>query len=547
MKTRDLTYYRIYDNIPVMAKNNSYNDEKNNALYYGDNLFVMREHIASESVDLIYLDPPFNSKRNYNVLFKDESGIQSDAQIKAFEDSWHWNIETEQIYAELMTDSTEEVAAMIEALCLCIGKNPMMAYLVMMTVRLIELHRVLKSTGSIYLHCDPTASHYLKFIMDVIFGKQNFRNEIIWHYRRWTGSARSFLKMHDTILFYTKSDEYTFNRQFTSYTPASLKRKKHHHTRIKGDDVYVTSVNKNGVGENDVWQIQLLNSQSKERLGYPTQKPETLLEKIIHASSNKGDVILDPFCGCGTTIAVAERLERKWIGIDITHLGIAAIKSRVAEHFPNAKFKTIGEPEDLDAAKQLAHEDRYQFQWWALSLIKGAKPSGGDGVSRIGKKGADRGIDGFINFRDDYTGQYKKVLIQVKSGHVNSSMIRDLKGAVQRENAAMGVFVTLENSTKDMRLEADTAGFYHSVGYKKNYPKIQISPIHDLLTNVPINMPESIGIWDTQRKIIPQIEQIPLPMIQLEDEKETLREQPRSTKEVRRKPNYRQRSISATA
>jgi site-specific DNA-methyltransferase (adenine-specific) len=536
--------------------------DKKNTLYYGDNYFILREHIPSESVDLIYLDPPFNSNRTYNVLFKDEHGTDSEAQIKAFEDSWHWNLEAEQAYAEILTEAPDNVAKLIDSLRDFIGTNQVMAYLVMMTTRLVELHRVLKPTGSLYLHCDPTASHYLKIILDVIFGVNNFRNEISWERSQTRSSiSKSFRKAHDILLFYSKSENYTFNMQFKELSEASMKlyrskdekgfyqavpvlvsgsRNGETGTAWKGINPtmrgnsgmhWVTKPSKldeyekqglilwpkkdggiprlkyylsdsPGVPLNDIWHdITLISSSSHESLGYPTQKPLSLLERIIKISSNPGDIVLDPFCGCGTAVVAAEHLKRNWIGIDITHLGITAMKFRLKDSYPGISFKVIGEPTDIGAARQLALEDRYQFQWWALSLIPGAMPLGGQEGSREGKKGSDKGIDGVLTFIDDSSSKAKRALIQVKSGHVSSSMIRDLIGTVQRENATMGVFVTLENPTKDMVTEALSAGFYKSPGWNKQYPMIQIYTIDELLHKAEVNMPPRYW-WGKKAKVL---------------------------------------------
>jgi len=460
-----------------------------NTLFYGDNLDILRNYIDDESIDLIYLDPPFNSNRSYNVLFQDESGIDSEAQITAFDDSWHWGDSAEETYFELINNSSSEIATMISALRQFIGTNQMMAYLVMMTIRLIELHRVLRDTGCLYLHCDPTASHYLKIILDTIFGGENFRNEIVWHYRRWTGDAKKFLTMHDILLYYAKDkDKVTFNVQYTPYTEKSLKRKQHYHTRIKGNDVYVTNINEKGVKENDVWIIQLLNSQSKERLGYPTQKPIELLDKIINTSSNKGDWILDPFSGCGTAISSAQKFNRNWIGIDITQLAIALHKNRLKDMFnlePKIDYKIIGEPESLHDAVILSQQNRHQFQIWASSLIDAR-------IKGNRKKGKDRGIDGLIIFSDDSSSKAKQVLVQVKSGHVNSGFIRDFRGAIEREsNAVMGVFITLEKPTSDMQIEALEAGYYVSPINSLKYKKIQIMTIEELLNGKKPDLPQT--------------------------------------------------------
>jgi site-specific DNA-methyltransferase (adenine-specific) len=531
-----------------------------NTLYYGDNLFILREHIPSESVDLIYLDPPFNSSRSFNVLFKDEHGTESEAQITAFEDTWHWNLAAEHTYTELLTEAPDHVAKMIESMREFVGTNQMMAYLVMMAVRLVELHRVLKRTGSLYLHCDPTASHYLKVILDTIFAPSNFRNEIIWCRTPSKGlMSRRLARNHDVILSYQMSDASTWNDDavFTAYDLDDLDEKtasKYRHRDADGrlyelkdltnpnpdrpnltyEFLGVTKVWRwtkermqaaydagliiqprpgavprykryldelRGKPLADVWtDIDPLNSQANERLGYQTQKPEALLERIIKLTTHPGDIVLDPFCGCGTAIAAAQKLGRKWIGIDITHLSIALQKYRLEAMFPGIKFKVVGEPKDIGAARQLATEDRYQFQWWALSLIR-ARPLGGQEGSREGKKGSDKGIDGVIAFIDDNTGKAKRVLVQVKSGHVNASHIRDLVGTVQREQAALGVYITLEEPTRDMITEALKAGFYRSPGWNKDYPRIQILTIEDLLHNAEVKMPPQFGTFKQAQRV----------------------------------------------
>lgn len=510
-----------------------------NTLYYGDNLAILREYIPAASVDLVYLDPPFNSNRSYNVLFKQESGKESEAQIQAFDDTWHWGGAV-ATYHELVTVTDGKVGEVIGALHSVLGENPMMAYLVMMAARLVELHRVLKPTGSLYLHCDPTASHYLKVVLDTIFGVQNFRNEINWKrkYGR-TGPISRWGTACDVVLFYTKTDTYTFNTQYTENDPEYIRkffihadpdgrlyqidnlaspnprpnlmyeykgykppakgwaislekmeqwdadgrlhfpssqdgriRRKRYLDELKGEEVQ------------SLWDdILPIGSQAAERLGYPTQKPVALLERIISASSNPGDVVLDPFCGCGTTIAAAEKLGRAWLGIDITHLAIALQKYRLKAAFgleDRKDYAVVGEPTDLAGARQLATEDRYQFQWWALSLIQ-AQPLGGDAGSKQGKKGADKGIDGQIIFIDDNSGKPKKVLIQVKSGGVNRATVGELRGTVEREGAAIGVLITLETASKPMQAEAVAAGFYTSSGWGKQYPRLQILTVEELL------------------------------------------------------------------
>jgi len=534
-----------------------------NTLYYGDNLDILREHIATASVDLVYLDPPFNSNRNYNVLFRDESGQDSEAQITAFEDTWHWGRDAEATYYALVTEGAERVATMIDAMRTFIGANEMMAYLVMMAARLVELRRVMKPTASIYLHCDPTASHYLKIIMDTIFGPENIRNEIVWERTSSKAlSTRRLARNHDIILSYQMSDASIWNIDtvFRAYNAAALDAKtagKYTHrdntgrlyrldnlinpnpdrpnltyeflgvtrvwrwTRDRMQAAYDAGLviqtrpgtvpqlkryldEQHGRPLTDVWtDIDPLNSQAQERLGYPTQKPLALLERIIEMSSNPGDTVLDPFCGCGTAIAAAQKLDRRWIGIDITHLSIALQKYRLAAMFPGITFKVIGEPEDIGAAHQLALDDRYQFQWWALSLIK-AKPLGGQEGGKTGKKGSDKGIDGVINFLDGGASTLQRIIVQVKSGKVKSGDIRDLVGTVQRENAAIGVFITLEPPTQDMTREGVTAGYYHSQSWGgKDYPRIQILPVADLLHGAEVKMPPAHGTFKQAQKARP--------------------------------------------
>lgn len=454
-----------------------------NVLYYGDNLEILRKHIPDNSIDLIYLDPPFNSKATYNVLFKEPTGEPSQAQITAFEDTWHWGKESEETFQEIIETAPANVIEMIKAFRSFVGSNDVMAYLTMMCIRLLELKRVLKDSGSIYLHCDPTASHYLKIIMDSVFGKLNFQNEIVWCYRRATSpNQRHWGRMHDTLLFYTKANVWKFTPVRLPYSPSSLEREGyakmfHIEGDLKGGKC---KLNPLGRFPEDWWDIPFIRPNARERLGYPTQKPEALLERVIKANSSEGDIVLDPFCGCGTTLVVAQRLNRKWIGIDITHLAISTMKWRLEQMFPSIKYKVVGEPVDLAGAKELANQNKYQFQWWALSLI-GAKPYGDK------KKGADTGIDGYLYFMDE-KDKVKKVIVQVKSGAVSVNQIRDLIGVVEREKAEMGIFLTLEPPTKPMQIEAVSQGFYKSP-LGKDYPKIQILTIEELLKGKKPDIP----------------------------------------------------------
>jgi site-specific DNA-methyltransferase (adenine-specific) len=538
-----------------------------NTLFYGDNLPILREFVSDESVDLIYLDPPFNSNRSYNVLFKEEGGSENEAQIEAFDDTWHWNAGTERAYHELVGSAPTNVSTMLGALREFVGTNQMMAYLVMMAARLVELHRVLKPTGSLYLHCDPTASHYLKIVMDTIFEPQNFRNEIVWKRQTAHSDAKyKFCDVADIILFYVKSKEAKFKPQYAEHDKSYIEnfynhddkdgkglyqladmaspnprpnmmyewlgfpfpkkgwryqtdtmQRLHDEGRVwyptKSDGSYDFTrrprlkrylIEQEGSIVTNIWlDIQPLQDISTERLGYPTQKPLGLLERVIEASSVEGDLVLDPFCGCGTAIAAAQKLNRRWAGIDITHLSISLMKYRLKDMFnleEKKDYLVVGEPQDLTDAQQLANDDRYQFQWWALSLVE-AKPLGGEAGSREGKKGSDKGVDGAINFIGD-KGKLQQVLIQVKSGHVNASMIRDLRGVTEREGSAIVVFITLDPPTRDMVTEAVSAGYFRSETWQKDYPRIQILTIEDLLSGKMIEMPPSAyGTFKVAEKI----------------------------------------------
>ena len=537
-----------------------------NQLFFGDCLDVLRNDIKSESVDLVYLDPPFNSNANYNVLFKSPKGQASHAQIEAFEDTWHWSDQAEQEFAEILHGPNTEVAEMMQALRRFLGENDMMAYLTMMANRLLELHRVLKRSGSLYLHCDPTASHYLKIVLDAVFGPENFRSEIVW---RRSGSHNSATKqfgpVHDSILLFSKSDSHRLNPITTPYSTSYINGEftytdqkgmyrlneimgpgsrtgdsgkpwrgydptpRGRHWAIpeslrsllpnSGDgltlqqqldaldelgELYVSPSGRPkykqrpgvGVALQDIWAFQpgtegtLYQSElaidadvkwlsnEAEKLGYPTQKPVGLLERIIAASSNEGDVVLDPFCGCGTAVHAAQKLNRRWIGIDITHLAISLIEKRLRDAFPGIDFEVHGTPKDIDGARDLAKRDKYQFQWWACSLVN-AQPY------QSKKKGADSGIDGLIYFVDD-KGPPKKAVVSVKGGeNVSVAMVRDLAHVVKREKAEIGLFVTLAEPTGPMKKEAAKEGYYESpVG--ASFPRLQILTIANLLNRTEL-------------------------------------------------------------
>ena len=530
-----------------------------NTLYYGDNLDILRQHVGDESVDLVYLDPPFNSNASYNVLFKERSGEESPAQIKAFTDTWEWTQESERTFEHeivLNPETPPNVKDMITAFRQFIGSNAMMSYLVMMTPRLVELRRVLKPTGSIYLHCDPTASHYLKLLMDTVFGKERFLTEITWK----RTSAHSDTKqgrrqhghVHDLILFYSKGAKWTWNPLYTEYDQDYVDQFYRHIEpetgrryrlgdltgpggEAKGNPQYeVMGVTRYwryskermqqlvgegrivqtrpgavpaykryldempGVPLQDLWtDIGPIGAQARERLGYPTQKPQALLERIIQASSNEGDVVLDPFCGCGTAVAAAEKLKRQWAGIDVTHLAVALMKNRLKTAFdivPGRDYEVVGEPADAGGARALAEQDRYQFQYWAMSLLE-AFPR------EQGRRGADRGIDGVVYFIDGPQRSTRKAIVQVKSGRVSSPLIRDLKGTVEREKAALGLFITLEEPTRDMRTEAVSAGFYHSDVWQRDFPKVQIRTVAELLDGRGFELPQHPSMYQPAQRV----------------------------------------------
>jgi site-specific DNA-methyltransferase (adenine-specific) len=530
-------------------------------LYYGDNLSVLRESIKDETIDLVYLDPPFNSQASYNVLFKAPTGEQSHAQIEAFEDSWHWGESAEQAFDAVMSSGNTDAAELLRAMRSFLKENDMMAYLTMIAIRLLELHRVIKPTGSLYLHCDPTASHYLKLLLDAAFGPANFRNEIVWKRTHAHGSSRRFGPVHDILLFYSKSENYLWTDPKVAHDPEYIKKhfkqvddvgrryqpitltgsgirhgesgrlwrgidptKVGRHWALPGDMIDRLGISVGSVQERldaldaagliywpdkkdgtprlkwfadelkgaaipDVWtEIPPISANASERLGYPTQKPVALLERVVSASSKEGDIVLDPFCGCGTTIHAAQKLNRRWIGIDITHLAISLIEKRLNDAFPGIKYEVHGTPKDLEGARDLAARDKYQFQWWAISLVKAIPFSGK-------KKGADSGIDGVIYFKD-FTKKGKvlvgsateKIIVSVKGGdNVGVSMIRDLAHVVDRENAKMGLFITLAEPTDPMRIEAVKEGYFESPGLQGKYPKLQIITIGNLLAG---KMPE---------------------------------------------------------
>ena len=512
-----------------------------NQLFYGDNLEVLRQHIRDESIDLCYIDPPFNSKRNYNQIYNNV-GKEDQAQAQAFIDTWTWDDYANQGLREIQENYqgrfTSQSIDLISGLVKILGKGSLLAYLISMTLRIAEIHRVLKPTGSFYLHCDPTASHYLKLVLDAIFCSQggDFLNEITWKRTTAHNDPQRFGRVQDRIFFFCKSSKKTFNHAAGEYSQEQMSRYKYvdgkglyraenltaphfSETRTlewrgvhpganrqwrysieKLEELYSQDLillrkdgkpRKDGLKEylddaqgsspQDIWTDILFPPTTKERLGYPTQKPEALLERIIKSSSNEGDVVLDAYCGCGTTVAVSQRLKRRWIGIDITYQSISLILRRLEEAFGKEEVEKIilnGIPKDMASAKALAlkkdDRTRKEFEKWAVLTYSNNRAT----INQ--KKGADKGIDGIAYFTGD-RDEPEKIILQVKSGKVNSRDIRDLRGTMDREGAVLGVFITLNQPTKDMNQEAKEAGIYQSRFMNKPTDKIRIVTIQEMI------------------------------------------------------------------
>lgn len=539
-----------------------------NTLYYGDNLDILRRYVKDESVDLVYLDPPFNSAQDYNVLFAEQDGDRAAAQIQAFEDTWKWDANAAAAYHETVT-AGGPVSVVLQAFRQFLGTNDMLAYLTMMAPRLQELNRVLKPTGSLYLHCDPTASHYLKLLLDAVFGPERYLSEIVWKRSSAHSDTKQGRKLHghihDVILFYSKGKEWTWNAQFTAYDAEYLEQEYRHKSptgrhyketdltaaRPGGDVSYEWRVLRRapdaaweadlsdewrtpttgteyrgvypyqgrfwaysrdnliafaksghlvhrstgmprlvqyadempGIGLQDLWvDIPPISPKAAERLGYPTQKPEALLDRIVLSSSSPGDVVLDPFCGCGTAVASAQKNGRSWIGIDITHLAIGLIRSRMQSAFgKDLQMQIVGEPTTLDDAAQLAEQDKFQFQAWALGLV-GAR------TATSSKKGADKGIDGRLYFHAGAAdGKTDQIILSVKGGKLKADDVRALDGVRNREKAAIGVLISFEEPSKKMRADAAALGMYDTPW--GSYPRIQLLTVAELLEGKQIQYP----------------------------------------------------------
>jgi len=456
-----------------------------NHLYYGDNLEVLAK-LPSESVDLVYLDPPFNSARNYNVIFTRSGEVAADvgAQIQAFEDTWTWTQATEEEYAQYVNGGLPlRAAEALTAFRTLLGENDALAYLVNMAPRLVELHRVLKSTGSLYLHCDSTMSHYLKVMLDAIFGAVNFRNEIEWYYYNKMHDRRKklFARATDTLLFYVKDvdSDFTFTQlsEKRDVPARQLVRKKvgGRMVNARDEDGNLMYQVKEDRGVDNVWRIPMLQPASAERLGYPTQKPLALMERIIEASSKPGDVVLDPFCGCGTTVDAAQKMGRKWIGIDITYIAIDLIEKRLLHTYGESikqEYDVTGIPRDVGGAQALFDKNPFDFERWAVSMVS-AQPNQ--------KQVGDRGIDGVARFPIDAKTN-GRVLVSVKGGKaVNPSMARDLQGTLEQHKAEMGILITQATPTPGILDVVNHSGSYTHPSNGQKYPRVQVITIAELL------------------------------------------------------------------
>ncbi|AKO97600.1 MULTISPECIES: DNA methyltransferase [Marinovum] len=518
----------------------------NNAFFFGDNLHILREYVADESVDLVYLDPPFNSNATYNLLFKSPDKTRwSDSQIATFDDTWSWGDVPAEAFEEVIA-TPGKTADVLMSLRLILGTNDMLAYLTMMAARLVELHRVLKKTGSLYLHCDPTASHYLKVILDGVFGVEGYRNQLTWVRSRNPKGSQHRMKRYgpctDAIFFYSKSAAAEFHGErvrvplsqaeieakypyqddlgayadgpvlcsnsmgprpnlvyeYKGFTPGPAGWRMKRSELIRLDEAGNLAWTKTGSPRRklrpkqdetspigDCWEdIPPLNSQAKERLGYPTQKPLALLRRVIEASSNEGDVVLDPFCGCGTTLHAAQELGRKWIGIDVAVQSMHVVQDRLKHHFPGIKYDVFGIPKSADGALWLAENHPFKFEEWAVTAL---------GAMHSGKFRGDGGIDGsfyYLTASDDRS----RGIVSVKGGrNLNPGMVRDLGGTVEtqrrltRDDKAIGVLICAHEPTKGMRDAAREFGKIDT--FIGQIPAVQIITVAEMFAGATINVP----------------------------------------------------------
>lgn len=503
-----------------------------NTLFYGDNLRVLRESIPDASIDLITLDPPFDARMSQHALFKDESSqddTTTSKPIQTFDDVWHWNAAVAETYDALVADTDAPVARVLAAQRASAGTCAMTAFVVMMAARLLELHRVLKPTGSLYLHCDSQANQHLKSVIDAIFGPENYRNAIVWQRTASHSDTRSnYGKLTDSILYYTKSRRYIFNPQYASYDEDYIARNfrysdpdgrhyasgdlrspqprpnlvydyKGYHPHPNGWAVSLEKMQDldrqgrlilpkrksgrirvkryldelPGRPPGNIWDdIPPVSARHTEHLGFATQKPRALLERIIATSSNKGDWVLDPFCGCGTAVAAAQKLERRWIGIDVTYLALLVQSRRLRRTFPDAAFDVVGAPQNAVEARALAARAPAQFAWWVLSLVN-ARPRTDDPLGRP--------PSGIITFIDAASNVPKRALVRVTTGAVTPDDIHDARTAVERGDATLVILVTPEAPMNDIKLEAKAAGRYPSPGWGRDYPRVQILTVDALL------------------------------------------------------------------
>jgi DNA modification methylase len=532
-----------------------------NKLFYGDNLEVLRKHVPDRSVDLVYLDPPFNSNRNYNVIFGRNSALGDvAAQIQAFDDTWHWTPITEQQYDRYVQagELPLKVADALAAFRTLVGENDALAYIVNMAPRLVELRRVLKLTGSLYLHCDPTMSHYLKILLDAIFGPENFQNEISWQRSGAKNDPVRYGRSHDAILFYSAGKKFTWNEQYTQFEQASIAKNYTHveeatgrryrrgdltaakpggdvdfewhgvrpyrgrhwayskdnldrmyadgriEFRSTGMPVYKRYLDEQpGVPLQDIWTDIRLTSADKERLGYPTQKPLPLLQRIVSASSNEGDVVLDPFCGCGTTIDAAQSLKRQWAGIDITFIAVDLIEKRLMDRYPGiaGTYETFGIPRDMGAAQALFDRSPFDFERWAVSRIN-AQPNE--------KQVGDKGVDGVARFYLDKK-TIGRVLVSVKGGrNIGPSFVRDLLGTVETQKAQMGVLITMAEPPRGVIDAANHGGVYTWPVNGQTFPRVQVITVAELLAGRRLSMPQLMLPYVTAPKALPEALQMDL-------------------------------------
>jgi len=536
-----------------------------NRLFYGDNLPVLREHIETESVDLVYLDPPFNSNRSYSVIFGEhvQRNDDANAQIQAFDDTWHWTPETERLFRDMLLNSPTEVADAMQAFRTLVGESDAMAYLVMMSPRLVELHRALKPTGSLVLHCDPTMSHYLKVLLDAIFGAANLRNEIIWQRTGAKGyQTRRLASNHDVLLFYGKTADSTWNNDaaFEPYREEELDAKtaeKYASKDASGRRYQLTSLvgpndprpnltyeflgvtrrwrwsrermqaayeagqiiqtapgrvprfkryldEQRGKPLGDVWtDIPPLNSRAAERLGYPTQKPLALLERIIRLTTEPGAVVLDPFCGCGTTVDAAQKLGRAWAGIDITYISIDLIIKRLQATFGQSVMDDVevdGIPYDMQSAQRLFEKSPFDFERWAVSMLH-AQPNE--------KQVGDKGIDGVRRFIID-SQSVGKALVSVKGGkNVPPTHVRDLAGTVHNaRDAQLGVLITLNDSlTRGAQEVINTSGVWTHPANGQDFPVLQHISVRDLMAGHRPDLPTALAPYISAQRGVELIDQ----------------------------------------